>query len=41
MTVVVGHKNAVDDLLKNGSKKQGEEAAVIVHVRLMFLQIRK
>jgi hypothetical protein len=41
MTVVVEHKNAIDELLKNGPTKQGEEAAVLVHVRLMFLRVGK
>ncbi len=41
MTVVVEHKNTIDELLMNGPTKQGEEAAVLVHVRLMFLRIGK
>jgi hypothetical protein len=41
MAVLVEHKNTVDELLKNGLTKQGEEAAVLVHVRLMFLHVGK
>jgi hypothetical protein len=41
MTIVVEQKNTVIELLKNVPAKQGEEAAVLVHVRLMFLRIGK
>ncbi len=42
MTVVVEHESTVNAMLKNGPTRQGgEEAAVLVYVRLMFLRIGK
>lgn len=41
MTIAVEHKNTVEEVLKNGPTKQGSEAAVLVHVRLMFLRVGK
>ncbi len=41
MTIVLEQKNTVVELLKNAPTKQGEDAAVPVHVRLMFLRIGK
>jgi hypothetical protein len=41
MTIVLEQKNTVVELLKNAPTKEGEEAAVPVHVRLMFLRIGK
>jgi hypothetical protein len=41
MTVVVEHESTVHEMLKNDPTRQGEEAPVLVYVRLMFLRIGK
>lgn len=41
MAAVIDHKNVIAELLMNGPIRRGEEAAVLVHVRLMFLRVGK